>query len=108
MLRSPLKSPTVRALGVTLTTFAVLGGASMVVTSGVTAVVRFGLRQHRVGQNVWNAAVTQPCLVSITFLWTHTEETCRSLPYMPQEGHKKLSSLQRYAHSYLEHVSQTH
>ena len=50
MLRSPFKSPTVRALGVTVTTFAVLGGASMIVTSGITTVVRFGLKQQRVSQ----------------------------------------------------------
>ena len=50
MLRSPLKSPTVRALGVTVATFAVLGGASMVITGGVSTVVRFGLKQHRVSE----------------------------------------------------------
>lgn len=58
MLKSPLKSPTVRALGVTVTTFAVLGGASMAVTSGITTVVRFGLKQQRVRQE--NLCESQP------------------------------------------------
>jgi len=48
MFRSPLQSPAVRALGVTVMTFAALGGATMAVSTGAMTVVRIGLRQHRV------------------------------------------------------------
>ena len=48
MFGSPLQSPAVRALGVTVMTFAALGGATMAVSTGALTVVRIGLRQHRV------------------------------------------------------------
>ena len=55
MFRSPLQSPAVRALGVTLMTFAALGGATMAVSTGTLTVVRIGLKQHRV-RNVLKAS----------------------------------------------------
>lgn len=99
MLKSPFKSPTVRALGVTVTTFAVLGGASVVVTSGVTTVVRFGLKLQRVGIVLVKAAMSSLAFCHHMQL-DIAEETCCSLSHMPQEGYQKLSNLQRCASVY--------
>lgn len=68
----------------------------MAITGGVSTVVRFGLKQHRVRKSsAANSTVSQSlaclCYIHIGF----AEEACCGLPDMSQEGHQKLSSLQR-------------
>ena len=108
MLRSPLRSPTVRALGVTLTTFAALGGVTMLVTTGATTAVRYGLKRHRVRLEVWQAALT--CRL-VLCQYAHACREDMRLPAQFASGKVpedvKFAEVHRCTHSFVLHFEDT-